>query len=112
MTAKVQDSDREAVARWQRRIENPHLTLKARTDMLREEFAAVREAAYAAGVAAGFAHGLLAADQRARMSLDNCEHPTCVADRDADGFSTCAGGHLARRVSAAIRAAQTGGSDE
>jgi hypothetical protein len=41
---------------------------------------------------------LIAAATAAKAELDNCTHPDCEATREAKGFSSCAGGHLARRV--------------
>lgn len=38
-----------------------------------------------------------------REVLDDCTHPSCVEDRRRTGYSSCAGGHLAKRVNAAIR---------
>lgn len=37
-----------------------------------------------------------------KRELDDCDHPECVEERKRRGFSSCAGGHLARRVVAAV----------
>lgn len=37
-----------------------------------------------------------------KRELDDCDHPECETERKRRGFSSCAGGHLARRVVAAV----------
>jgi len=39
-----------------------------------------------------------------KREIDNCDNPSCEADRADLGFSNCAGGHIARRVVKAIEA--------
>ena len=38
-----------------------------------------------------------------KNAIDNCDHPECVAERKTKGYSSCAGGHIARAVVAKIR---------
>lgn len=42
------------------------------------------------------------AARRAAAALDDCSHQECVMARKTNGYSYCAGGHLARRVVNAI----------
>jgi hypothetical protein len=35
--------------------------------------------------------------------LDNCTHPECIERRKRHGYSSCAGGHLARDLVKALR---------
>lgn len=42
------------------------------------------------------------AAKAAKAELDDCTHPDCLQDREVNGYSSCAGGHLARSVVKAI----------
>lgn len=37
-----------------------------------------------------------------KREIDDCDHPECEAERRQHGYSTCAGGHIAKRVVEAI----------
>lgn len=45
---------------------------------------------------------LYQAAKAAKAQLDDCTHEECQGDRERNGYSSCAGGHLARSVVKAI----------
>lgn len=75
-------------------------TLQKRIDDLERDLARVNSRLTSAN--AGEPGILFEAAKRARDSLDDCNHPECVETRARRGYSSCAGGHLARRVVKAI----------
>lgn len=75
-------------------------TLQKRIQDLERDLAAVNKRLSIAN--GGHAGAVFGAAIAARDALDDCTHPDCVATRARKGYSSCAGGHLARRVVKAI----------
>lgn len=75
-------------------------TLRIRVTELEGDLAAVnRRLAEANGAPTVATYNAAVA---AKNSLDDCDHPDCAETREREGYSHCAGGHLARQVVRAI----------
>lgn len=100
------DAQCEATDEWAKRAQvaehaKAPATLQKRIDDLERDLAIVNRRL--AAVNEGPKAILQEAAEAARRALDDCTHPDCIEDRRRKGYSSCAGGHLARRVVKAIR---------
>jgi uncharacterized protein YicC (UPF0701 family) len=96
----------EATDEWAKRARDAEHakapdTLRKRIDDLEKDLATVNRRLSAMNE--GEKAVLLEAAEAARRALDDCTHPDCIEDRRRKGYSSCAGGHIARRVVKAIR---------